>query len=69
MSFWITRESKEGWATTIRLKHLKSMIVPGKKNIEKKESEIEHVVLSENWDTYLIQSIIENRTKQQELMQ
>ncbi|CAG8835767.1 44455_t:CDS:2, partial [Gigaspora margarita] len=69
VSSWIKHKNEEGWATTISLKHLKNLIASGKKSAERKESKMEHVVLTENWDVYLIRSIIENIRKQQELIQ
>ncbi|CAG8650940.1 38921_t:CDS:2 [Gigaspora margarita] len=50
VSSWIRCKNEGGWAMTISLKHLKNLIAPEKRPFERKESKIEHVVLTENWD-------------------
>ncbi|CAG8499236.1 37083_t:CDS:2, partial [Gigaspora margarita] len=44
VSSWIKCKNKRGWAMTISLKHLKNLIAPKKRPIERKESKIEHVI-------------------------
>ncbi|CAG8818746.1 10285_t:CDS:2, partial [Gigaspora rosea] len=69
ISPWVKRKNEGGWITAIGLKHFKNMIAPEKKTRGKKESVVEHVTLAGSWDVYLIQDLVENREKQQELIQ